>query len=238
MRIADFTNKLNHLYGHFFGASRIQKLEKTRSADSLGSAKTYSVDSFITAKTHLSSNNQSQFSISSHESLTGRVADLSLYQINEEEPAFCDAEGDKENSADKVEVNIEALRTFFAGKKFLIVDDNLVCLMALENLLKKSEIVVQKADGGLKAEGLAKAHKFDVILMDYNMPGMNGDVAIKLIRKIPGYERTPIIANTANEDPLVRKALLNAGANEVMMKPCMEMDLLKRIRELSLQIGK
>ncbi|MEA3383180.1 MAG: response regulator, partial [Campylobacterota bacterium] len=94
------------------------------------------------------------------------------------------------------------------------------------------------ASDGLEAVDMFKANKYDLVLMDENMPNMNGIVATKNIieyEKQNNLKHTPIVALTANALKGDREKFLNAGMDEYLTKP-LKIEKLKII--LSKFIGK
>lgn len=87
------------------------------------------------------------------------------------------------------------------------------------------------ASNGIEAVEFAQKNngKYDVCLMDVEMPKMNGIEATKIIRKTTHY--FPIIAYTANND--YKKACLEAGMDDFALKPYLPNDLFAKINELS-----
>ncbi len=82
------------------------------------------------------------------------------------------------------------------------------------------------------AEDLAQGNNLDLILMDIQMPGMDGFEATRLIRQLPEYAHIPIIALTALAMPSDRQKCLDAGANEYMSKPVKLSQLVAKIEAL------
>ena len=72
---------------------------------------------------------------------------------------------------------------------------------------------------GQEAVDQALRHDYDLILMDVQMPGLDGLEATRLIRRMPRHARTPIVAMTANVFGDDRRACLDAGMNDHMAKP-------------------
>jgi signal transduction histidine kinase/CheY-like chemotaxis protein len=120
------------------------------------------------------------------------------------------------------------------GLKILIVDDNrtnrLVGLKTLEALGAQAET----ADSGETAIAAATKGGYDLILMDVNMPGMDGMEATRRIRALPGAEaRTPIVALTADVMTHHQTAYHAAGMNGFVPKPFAPSQLLAEIVRLA-----
>lgn len=87
-------------------------------------------------------------------------------------------------------------------------------------------------DNGLKAYEATNRQKFDLILMDMQMPKMNGDQAALLIRtKSTFNQNTPIIGITANADTVSKELCLKSGMNKVITKPLRKKELLKEVSQ-------
>lgn len=109
-----------------------------------------------------------------------------------------------------------------AGKRVLIVDDNATNRLVLDRFLKGSKARLDFAASGEEALELATADIFDVILMDVQMPRMDGMAATEAIRSIEAQEHRPrslIIAVTANVMTHQVEEYLLSGADEVLPKP-------------------
>ncbi|GIV30836.1 MAG: hypothetical protein KatS3mg029_0187 [Saprospiraceae bacterium] len=103
----------------------------------------------------------------------------------------------------------------------LLVDDNHINLKLLEKLLKPFKCRTTLATNGLMAFSLAQQHRFDIILMDLRMPGIDGCEATRRIRTSPlSLNRdTPIIAVSASILPEERLSALQSGMNDFLHKP-------------------
>ena len=98
--------------------------------------------------------------------------------------------------------------------------------MILDNYPLQYEI----ANDGLEAVSMFKTSQYDLILMDENMPNMNGIEAVKEIRKIEEENElkpTPIVAVTANALSEDEKRFLDAGMDDYLAKPYHEEDIKK-----------
>ena len=84
------------------------------------------------------------------------------------------------------------------GIKVLLVEDNLVNQLVAKELLLNMQAQVTIADNGQRALDILAGQPFDVVLMDIQMPIMDGLTAAKLIREQEQYKQLPIIAMTAH----------------------------------------
>jgi CheY-like chemotaxis protein len=116
------------------------------------------------------------------------------------------------------------------GKHLLIVDDDMRNVFALSRQLGGLGLEVSIAEDGQKAlefleEAAEEKEQIDMILMDIMMPVMDGYEAMPLIRQMPAYTDTPMLALTANAMPEDREKCLQAGASDYLSKP-VDMDRL------------
>ena len=102
-------------------------------------------------------------------------------------------------------------------KKVLIVDDNRINQVVTRRILEKKDFLCMVAGSGEEAIEILKVEHVDLVLMDVNMPGMNGMQTTAEIRKFnPGI---PIIALTAVEVGEMREEILSTGMNDIINKP-------------------
>ncbi len=107
--------------------------------------------------------------------------------------------------------------------RVLVVDDNETNLLVAKGLLAQYKITVDTCLGGAHAIELARQTRYDLILMDHMMPGMDGLEATAILRGLDsfdGYYRTaPILALTANAVTGMREMFLAQGMNDFLSKP-------------------
>ncbi|MFH6958459.1 ATP-binding protein [Flavobacterium aquidurense] len=102
-------------------------------------------------------------------------------------------------------------------KSILLIEDNKINQMITRKMLENKAISCEIIDNGEDAVELLKIKRFDMILMDVHLPGINGTTATKLIREFD--KTTPIIALTAISLDENRDMLLSYGMNDVITKP-------------------
>lgn len=105
------------------------------------------------------------------------------------------------------------------GIRILVVEDNLTNQQVARELLTAEGAVVTVADHGRAAIDMVSKNKFDVVLMDIQMPDMDGYAATREIRKSFTHEELPIVALTANALAADREAAIHAGMNDHVGKP-------------------
>lgn len=118
-------------------------------------------------------------------------------------------------------VKTEVMSLLCTGARALIVDDNEINLKVTKGLLKPYGIVVDTAGNAAEGLALVQRSQYDIVFMDYMMPGMDGVEATKFIRekKDPYYIKLPIIALSANTVEGVEETFMQAGMNGFLAKP-------------------
>jgi CheY-like chemotaxis protein/HPt (histidine-containing phosphotransfer) domain-containing protein len=101
----------------------------------------------------------------------------------------------------------------------LVVDDESINYEIAEALLEDCGLKTDYAEDGLVALAMAQKSVYSAIMMDMQMPKMDGLAATQQIRKLPGYRAIPIIAMTANAFSEDRRICLEAGMDDVLTKP-------------------
>jgi PAS domain S-box-containing protein len=117
--------------------------------------------------------------------------------------------------------------------KILVADDNSVNQKFMKGLLGRRGHMLKFANDGVEAVDAAKSELYDIILMDVQMPRMDGLEATRLIRQIVGANgAVPIVALTANAMPGQREDYLAAGMNDYITKPVNPVNLFTAIARL------
>ncbi len=135
--------------------------------------------------------------------------------------------GTKEDIPEKKSVVSYVTNNFLTGKTILITDDNQMNRLLASTILKNYGANLLEATNGEEAIQIVENQNTDLILMDIQMPVMNGYDATRVLRDM-GYQK-PIIALTANAVIGEDENCINAGMNDYMAKPFKEEDFLKTI---------
>jgi CheY-like chemotaxis protein len=118
-----------------------------------------------------------------------------------------------------------------AGKKVLIVDDDVRNLFALTSILEEQSMEILAVESGQESiDLLQNITDVDVVLMDIMMPEMDGYDTMRSIRQVQQFRQLPIIAITAKAMPGDREKCLEAGASDYLAKPVNVEQLLTHLR--------
>jgi CheY-like chemotaxis protein len=144
------------------------------------------------------------------------------------------ADPQDDDTNDVIQVPATTQRSL-AGLRLLVVEDNLINQQVAQELLSHEGALIEiAADGQLGVAAVAAANPpFDAVLMDLQMPVMDGLDATRAIRTVLGLTDLPIIAMTANAMASDRAACLAAGMNDHVGKPFNLPMLIKLLQTLT-----
>ncbi|MDR1165319.1 MAG: PAS domain-containing protein [Deltaproteobacteria bacterium] len=134
-------------------------------------------------------------------------------------------EGGRRASREEERERLKALK----GSRILLTEDNEVNQLVASRILSKAGFEVSIAGNGVEAVEMVQREKFDLVLMDIQMPEMDGITATKTIRGIAGFENLPIIAMTAHAMSGDRELSIASGMNDHVNKPINLQDLYQAL---------
>lgn len=115
--------------------------------------------------------------------------------------------------------------------RILCIDDEIMMLNTLEDILTEADFDVSLAKSGVQAlKLLERKISFDLILLDVDMPGMDGYDTFECIRNVEGCESIPIIFLTGMDSPDFEIRGLEIGASDYIVKPFFKNVLIARIK--------
>ncbi len=118
--------------------------------------------------------------------------------------------------------------------RILLVDDNEMNRRLGEAILAVLGYVVELAENGKQAIDMILGAEYDLVLMDVEMPVMDGLTAVRTIRGIPGrISSLPIVAVTAAAMPGDREKCIAAGMNDYLSKPLKSKELVEVLKKFS-----
>ncbi len=123
--------------------------------------------------------------------------------------------------------------TDFTGMQILLVEDNQINVLVAKQLLMRWKIMVDVAQNGKDALVWVQRKKYDLILMDLQMPQMDGFESAATMRK--GGIQTPIFALSANDNSDAREKVLASGMNDYISKPFKPAELAEKINAIFVQ---
>lgn len=123
------------------------------------------------------------------------------------------------NGIDASRAAVEEMDAPLGGRRVLLAEDNAFNREVAVAMLEDLGLVVDVAEDGRAAVQQVSDHAYDIVLMDVQMPGMDGLQATRAIRAAPGYGTLPIVAMTANAVSEDRQRCLEAGMTDYLSKP-------------------
>ena len=120
-------------------------------------------------------------------------------------------------------------------KTVLIVDDNLVMRKIVKNTFEMLKIPCKylEAEDGKKAFYMLETNNVDLVLLDWNMPEMDGIGFLKKVRAMPEYKSLPIVMITSEAAKYMVIEALQCGATNYIVKPFKEKLFMEKILELN-----
>ena len=104
-------------------------------------------------------------------------------------------------------------------KSCLIVDDSRIIRKVARRIVEDMDFEVSEAADGSEALAYCRSEMPDAVLLDWNMPVMDGITFLRQLRAEPGGDKPTVLFCTVENDPARIREALNAGANEYVMKP-------------------
>ena len=120
-------------------------------------------------------------------------------------------------------------------EKILIVEDNPENMRLLEMTLRAKNYILLKATDGEEALDIAMRERPDLIIMDIQLPKMNGLEVTRRLRNAPAFSHTPIIAITAYAMKGDKERVIESGCDAYLSKPISTRELPEMIAEMLLQ---
>jgi len=119
-------------------------------------------------------------------------------------------------------------------KTCLIVDDSSIIRKVTRRILESLEFQIVEAENGEQAFEVCQRQLPDAILLDWNMPKMDGYDFLRMLRRLPGGDRPKVVfCTTENDVPHIARAL-QGGANEYIMKPFDKDIVAEKLHEVGL----
>lgn len=117
-------------------------------------------------------------------------------------------------------------------RNILVVDDDLQTVELVTFFLEQSGFVVRSCGDGFSAIAELENHDFDLLVLDINMPHVNGIKALKMIRASEKLKNLPVIMLTASGDKSDIQKASALGVSDYIVKPAKREDLIKRVERI------
>ena len=119
-------------------------------------------------------------------------------------------------------------------KTCLVVDDSSVIRKVARRILEDQNFKVIEAEDGQQALDVCSSHMPEAVLLDWNMPVMDGLDFVKKLREMPGGDMPKVVFCTTENDVAHIAKALRAGANEYIMKPFDREIVVSKFQEVGL----
>ncbi len=134
---------------------------------------------------------------------------------------------------DSVDLSVHAERQESVGKKVLVIDDSITVRKVTSGLLRRHSFEVETAKDGMDAVEIMKQISPDCILLDLEMPRMDGFSFLKWLRSQPQYKKTPVIVISSRSLDKYKRQVYDLGADYFMSKPFQESELISFVDYLT-----
>jgi CheY-like chemotaxis protein len=111
----------------------------------------------------------------------------------------------------------------------LVVDDDRLSNRLVVSALRQAQIQARSAESAAIALGLLQEKAYDLVLLDVEMPQMDGFELCKRLRALPGYDKTPVIYVTLHSDFETRARTVLSGGNDLIAKPILPAELAVKV---------
>lgn len=118
------------------------------------------------------------------------------------------------------------------GMRVLVIDDSATIVAVLGKMLRQNGYEVLKAGDAESGLEIAKAERPDLVFLDIVLPGMNGFAALRLLRRDPDLQRTPVIMISGNLQATEQYYAQRIGADDFMKKPFGRDEVFSRLNRL------
>jgi len=113
--------------------------------------------------------------------------------------------------------------------RVLVIDDDATIRFLLKNILKEYEVISME-DGYKALDWLNSGNVPDLILLDLEMPNINGRVLIRRLKSSYKHRNVPIIILSGTDSKLIKTSFMKLGASDFIIKPFTDNDFLERIK--------
>ena len=121
------------------------------------------------------------------------------------------------------------------AKHCLVVDDSAVIRKVARRILEGMDFIIMEAEDGAKALDVCAVHMPDAILLDWNMPVMDGYEFLKVLRSVENGKKPKVVFCTTENDVAHIARAMHAGADEYIMKPFDKDILSVKFQEIGLR---